>query len=111
MLRLRFQVVTFAIVFATGLAGVSHADGISSEDCAKIEAALKELAEANFAYAKMTEKFGTISFDFVVKSGGEDNPATDLNAEYSSALDMKPDLDGKIVGEGIAVFREVCPKN
>lgn len=100
--------VAFAAVVA---AGTAHADVISSADCAKIGAAIMELAQANLAYAKMTEKFGTISFDFVVKSGGEDNPATDLNAEYAAAFDMKPDLDGKVVGEGIKAFREVCPNN
>lgn len=109
MVRSGLYAAKFAVVVTAVLAGTAHAEGISNEDCAKIGSALKELADANLGYAKVTKAIAVTQMDFVVKSGGVDSPASALNDEFSAALENTPKLNGKVVGEGVMAFRLLCP--
>ena len=107
MINLVVQKCAFAAFALFWLPSSVQAEDISGTECAKISAGFKELADTNSAYAEVLLEISSLNFDLVASAVPDDG----LHEKISAALGNAPELDGKVVLEGLMAFQRVCSKD
>lgn len=93
------------------LPATAWSESLSDADCAKVVAALTDMAVSNQANAEVFLELWKLQLEFALLNAGREGAGADLQQKYFSALEGVRDIDGKMVGEGILVLRRVCPNS